>query len=189
MGTIRTEVPREILAQLDARASRRKPAFPAIPTAPAQIVVLLESGRNGRDLFIIPTTSSPVMPDRGDSLIEVRRDSDPMVESVLRFAQIASYWMSHSLVYAELAAINDPVPGQPQHTLLLRPRVTLSGSLDPGLVPELTATMDIQKFGPMLQPLAMRSKVLVLVRDTGSAYSVAAEGPEYMPGYQRRSVK
>ena len=59
-----------------------------------------------------------------------------------------TYWQKHSLIFATLKSVAEPKSGESRSTIVVSPQLRLSGELDPGKAPEVTAGADLKKFGP-----------------------------------------
>jgi hypothetical protein len=102
---------------------------------------------------------------------------------------VARYWATHSVAFAEVRASNKPKDKKTLPKLLLVPELTLAGTFDAGLTPEVAAPADLKKFGPAKAP-ATGDKVVVVMERDGDSYRIAQEEPEYMPkvGDQRSPI-
>ena len=92
------------------------------------------------------------------------------------------YWQTHSLIFGSIAATSESQGENPTTDLKLKPVLRISGSIDPGKVPELSATIEPKKFGVGFRIPSVGSSVLVLLVQKGEAYSVPPDRLDFMPG-------
>jgi hypothetical protein len=93
-----------------------------------------------------------------------------------------AYWQTHSLVFAALTGTSTPPVNAQPTEITLRPKLRLSGTLDPGKLPEFKAKVDSANFGESFKIPAVGSMVLVLVVHDENGYSVPTTKPKFMPG-------
>jgi hypothetical protein len=93
-----------------------------------------------------------------------------------------TYWQSHSLVFATIAGTTEMKGDKPTSVLSLRPKLRLSGTLDPGKVPELSARIDPTIYGMKFKMPATGDVVLVVLVRNDKEYAVSPDRPVFMPG-------
>jgi hypothetical protein len=94
----------------------------------------------------------------------------------------ASYWGSHSVIYAEIAAVARPGGDDKSWTIKLRPQLRLTGEVDPGKQPEISVKADLSQLGAGFKLPAAGTKVLAVVVRSGDSYSLLPTRIQFMPG-------
>ena len=95
-----------------------------------------------------------------------------------------TYWQTHSLVLASVVRTNETRGERPKTEISLRPKLNVSGILDPGKVPELSAEVDPKFYGKNFRLPPARVLILVVLEKKGDKYAVSRKRPAYMPGDQ-----
>src|SRR4029077_5433942 len=66
-------------------------------------------------------------------------------------------------------------------TVVMRPKLRLSGTLDPGKVPEFSAAIELARYGKQFRMPAVGAVVLAVIVKSGKEYAVSPERPSFMP--------
>ena len=93
-----------------------------------------------------------------------------------------TYWQTHSLVLASVTGFSETKGERPKTGISLRPKLRLSGTLDPGKVPELSAEVDPRLYGKEFKLPSAGAFVLVVLVKNGDVYIVSHDRPAFMPG-------
>ncbi len=88
------------------------------------------------------------------------------------------YWKAHSLIVAKLKESSDK---EGRTRLLLRPKLRLSGPLDPGNTTEIAAEIDPERYGKNFKVPRANAFVLVLLTKKNDSYFVSPELETFMP--------
>jgi internalin A len=93
------------------------------------------------------------------------------------------YWETHSVVYAELAAMTMSGSSQfPKYVFELRPKLTLSGPFDTGDIPNVSPSFSSDKPDAKSKLSTLGPNVLVVLVQKDDSYYVAPGRPAFMPG-------
>ena len=110
------------------------------------------------------------------------------------------YWRSHSVVFATIVDVYEPewptsafISGRPVHIVKLQPVVTVAGSFDATLEPELTLRVETYGWSKwvsvVIEPRALaaiqlpsvNSRVIVVLEKIGGLYEISPDRAEFMP--------
>jgi hypothetical protein len=91
-------------------------------------------------------------------------------------------WQTHNLVFASIAGTADTKGESPRLEISMRPTLRLSGTLDPGKVPKLSAEINPRNYGEHFYLPPVGASVLVVLVQQGEAYSVSSVRLDFMPG-------
>src|SRR5947199_4518299 len=91
-----------------------------------------------------------------------------------------AYWQTHSLVFASVVGSTQTGGERPKSEISLRPKLRLSGALDPGKIRELPAEVDPKRYGKAFKLPPAGAFVLVVLVKSGERYVVWPDRASFM---------
>ena len=95
---------------------------------------------------------------------------------------VDAYWRTHSLVFAAVVGTQEINGDLPKLLISLRPKLRLSGTLDPGKVPEFSAEISKPADGKEFKLPGAGTLVLALVVQEKDTFRIPPDTPAFMPG-------
>ncbi len=92
------------------------------------------------------------------------------------------YWQTHSVVFGVIVGAITTAGEKPKTEISLQAKLRLSGTFDPGKVPEVSVDIDPTAYDASFKMPAVGATVLVVLEHKGITYLVPRELTNFMPG-------